>query len=392
MMPYRRLVVSVALVLSAACALRVGSTTGPALDLGRAVHVADGVQLYHLVDPALLEPPGPISVHLLRVDTRRARLRSALARDQVMGLEAVEATAARHGAVAAVNAGFFRPSGDPDGVLKIDGELVSDRDPTRPRGAVAIVERASGRPQRLEFDQLSVTTSLSFEARDQRHTVSIAGIDTTRLRGSLMLFTPRYHDDTDTAPAGTEWTLEGTPFTVRGRSQGVGKTAIPRNGAVLSFGGTDPPAPLDLLTVGRVVEIERRYEAVFGTPQDTWERAHQIVGGAGLLVRDGRSLRDWDVERFRGGFTTERHPRTMIGVDDDGIVWLITVDGRQLDSSVGMTFTELQGLALQLGLEHALNLDGGGSTTMVVGERLVNSPSDVAGPRAVSDVLLVVAR
>ena len=58
----------------------------------------------------------------------------------------------------------------------------------------------------------------------------------------------------------------------------------------------------------------------------------------------------------------------------------------------GMTFAELQALAERLRLTDALNLDGGGSTTMVIGDRIVNRPSDATGPRPVSDVLLVKAR
>jgi len=116
------------------------------------------------------------------------------------------------------------------------------------------------------------------------------------------------------------------------------------------------------------------------------------VGGAGLLVRDGQAVTDWKVERLRAGFDTERHPRTMIGVDGRGQIWLITVDGRNERISLGMRFAELQYLARQLGLRDALNLDGGGSTTMVVRDRIVNHPSDRAGPRPVSDSLLVFAR
>jgi exopolysaccharide biosynthesis protein len=54
-----------------------------------------------------------------------------------------------------------------------------------------------------------------------------------------------------------------------------------------------------------------------------------------------------------------------------------------------MSFTELQSLARRLGLRSALNLDGGGSTTMVVQGQIVNHPSDATGPRPVSDAILV---
>ena len=57
-----------------------------------------------------------------------------------------------------------------------------------------------------------------------------------------------------------------------------------------------------------------------------------------------------------------------------------------------MTFAELQRLARRLKLQNALNLDGGGSTTMVVHGAVVNHPSDPAGPRKVSDALLVLAK
>jgi exopolysaccharide biosynthesis protein len=71
---------------------------------------------------------------------------------------------------------------------------------------------------------------------------------------------------------------------------------------------------------------------------------------------------------------------------------LVTVDGRNPQISLGMTFVELQRLAARLKLTDVLNLDGGGSTTMVVKGVIVNHPSDAAGPRKVSDSLIVIAR
>ena len=132
----------------------------------------------------------------------------------------------------------------------------------------------------------------------------------------------------------------------------------------------------------------------FGTPAGHWTGARDIVGGAGLLRRDGRSLRplEWVPEKMRGGFTTDRHPRTMVGVGAKGSIWLVTVDGRNPAVSLGMTFAELQRLAERIGLRDALNLDGGGSTTMVVRGEVVNHPSDPTGPRRVTDGLLVFPR
>ncbi len=57
-----------------------------------------------------------------------------------------------------------------------------------------------------------------------------------------------------------------------------------------------------------------------------------------------------------------------------------------------MTIAELAALLLELGALEAINMDGGGSTTMAVRGKVVNSPSDLAGERAVGDALLVFLR
>ena len=135
-----------------------------------------------------------------------------------------------------------------------------------------------------------------------------------------------------------------------------------------------------------------QYETKLGSSRRDWARARHAISGAGLLLLDGREITDWTDEQIASGFDTTRHPRTVIGSDAQGAIWLVTVDGRNPEISLGMSFTELQRLARRLGLRSALNLDGGGSTTMWVGGRIVNTPSDAGGPRKVSDAILVVPR
>jgi exopolysaccharide biosynthesis protein len=65
---------------------------------------------------------------------------------------------------------------------------------------------------------------------------------------------------------------------------------------------------------------------------------------------------------------------------------------RYMCHSIGMTLPDLARLAERLKLRDALNLDGGGSTTMVVKGKIVNNPSDPTGPRLVSDAVLVTLR
>ncbi len=372
--------------LVVACALAV--LHGQTLDLGSPRDVAPGVSLYHTTDASLIDPAGSLSVWLLRVDPARADLRAALANDEVVGTETVGDTAARHDAIAAVNAGFFRPNGDPAGIYTFGGRLISETD--RPRGAVGIVRHGSG--LRLIFDRVSASASLAVHRALRRATrVRIDGIDTTRRLGALMLFTPAYHAHTDTAAGGTEWVLDGPPLRVAGSPRRDGKTPIPRQGFVLSYGGARPPPVLNRLRPGTTVRIETQYVPE-ATPAAEWAAASDIIGGAGLLARSGRYVDDWKVERFSAGFAESRHPRTMIGTTADGIIWLVVVDGRQPQLSSGMTLVELRELARRLGLTNALNLDGGGSSTMWVSGRVVNSPSDATGPRRVSDSLLIADR
>jgi exopolysaccharide biosynthesis protein len=71
---------------------------------------------------------------------------------------------------------------------------------------------------------------------------------------------------------------------------------------------------------------------------------------------------------------------------------MITVDGRQAGVSVGMNLRELAEYLLSLGAIDAMNLDGGGSTTMFVDGKVVNTPSDKEGERKVSDAIVVTLR
>ena len=121
-----------------------------------------------------------------------------------------------------------------------------------------------------------------------------------------------------------------------------------------------------------------------------------ITGGGPRLLDDGRLAVASGPEGFAppgspsffDAFVASRNPRTLAGVRADGTLLLVTVDGRRRGWSAGVTLVEAARVMRYLGAEDALNLDGGGSTAMTVGRRLVNRPSDPGGERPVSDALL----
>ena len=114
--------------------------------LGLAERIADGVELYRLDDPGLLDPPGPVAVQALRLDPGKVRIDIGLAQDRLPARETVPGIAGRNGALAAVNAGFFAlADGGPAGFLKKRGTVVGRS--RRPRGAVAFVERSGKRSE-----------------------------------------------------------------------------------------------------------------------------------------------------------------------------------------------------------------------------------------------------
>ena len=112
------------------------------------------------------------------------------------------------------------------------------------------------------------------------------------------------------------------------------------------------------------------------TTTPDWNNMEMAVTGSALLIKDGLIPNPFSYN------ISGRHPRTAIGSTKDGKqLILVTVDGRQ-NSSIGMTQTEMAQLLLELGAFNALNLDGGGSTTLVSRTPgtneldVVNKPSD----------------
>ena len=89
------------------------------------------------------------------------------------------------------------------------------------------------------------------------------------------------------------------------------------------------------------------------------------------------------------GFSRKRHPRSCLGITEESLIFM-TVDGRS-GQAAGMSLYELQDFLLGLGCTDAINLDGGGSTTLWTRSRgVINTPSDALGERAVANAILLI--
>jgi len=123
-----------------------------------------------------------------------------------------------------------------------------------------------------------------------------------------------------------------------------------------------------------------------GEPRRVPPDARQIVQGNVWIVKDGKPVAPT-------GNAKVRHPRTAIGLDETGTkLTILTIDGRRPGTALGMTGPEIAQEMLRLGCTNALNLDGGGSTTLVMrdpadgDEKIINHPSD-SHERPVADVI-----
>jgi len=116
-----------------------------------------------------------------------------------------------------------------------------------------------------------------------------------------------------------------------------------------------------------------------------WRGVLDVLGGNPTLLEKRRNTVG---ECPPSAYFCQRHPRTGVGVKPNGRLLFVVVDGRR-PGSVGMRPMQFARLFRYLGATSALNLDGGGSTTMVVRDRVINQPSDSQGERAVSSALVV---
>ena len=157
-----------------------------------------------------------------------------------------------------------------------------------------------------------------------------------------------------------------------------GSVKIPKDGYVLV---SNENYILDYLKKRDCIKIEWQ-------TQPDWSNVKEAVSGGPYLIKNSEIFIDEKIQNFKFAKKDTYAPRSAVGIGKNGKLYLIAVDGRLNGYSVGVTLEQLAKLLKKLDLKEAINLDGGGSTTLIADEKILNKFSD-HHERKISNGLLI---
>ncbi len=346
---------------------------------------------------------GPWRIHVIEIELHQPdlHLETARATDRYQGRETISSIVRRKSdqsryVVAAINGDYFNlETGESQNNHILGGTFV--RAFTSPGFHPEYVDIPNSQfaiswDKRPSIDQFVFLGSVRW-TDGTWHTLS--GVNIVPRRGGLSLFNTWIGDSgtpgdesVGSIPLAIVRTIKDT-LVCTGQSpiQYRSNVPIPSNGFVIA-GFKQWRETLDTsYTEGDTVRLVLRMHPAVGN-------IRELVGGWPRIVRSGKSIFDSPdfPENAEAAVFSKRHPRTGIGFSADSTrLFFVTVDGRQ-ESSVGMSLPEFARLMVAQGIADGLNLDGGGSTTLVVNGEIVNSPSDPTGERPVGNCILLVAQ
>ena len=120
-----------------------------------------------------------------------------------------------------------------------------------------------------------------------------------------------------------------------------------------------------------------------------WKVNWAVGGGPVLMTKGEINITNNQEHKFAGKAILDKHPRTAMGYTRDGDLIIMVIQGRMKGIAVGATLTETAILFKQLGCEAAINLDGGGSSCMLINGKETIKPSDPTGQRPVPAVFYI---
>lgn len=291
-------------------------------------------------------------------DHEKYQLRPILAKHQIRGRATVTQMTSDLDDIAIINASYFMANGSLIGVTKIDGEIVGVDDFYR--SAVGIYEDGS-----VVFGRVRYQGEIDLYGER----IPLNGVNVERIENFLVLYNSYFGSTTGTNDFGVEVVVKGGIVTDIFYDKG--NNAIPAGGYVISAHG---PAA-EILRYAQINDEIKIDQKIFSEDGD-FESIPNIVGAGPRLVMDGRVFVTANEEKFPADIRVGRAPRSAVGVNSYGDYIFAVVDGRQAHSR-GCTLQEWAEILLnEFGAFNAINLDGGGSTELIVKDKLVNKPSD----------------
>ncbi|VXD10457.1 conserved hypothetical protein [Planktothrix serta PCC 8927] len=279
------------------------------------------------------------------------------------GIDSLAKTVDNCQCLGAINGGYFnRNNLLPLGAIRRDNQWFSG--PILNRGAIAWNDSGQVKIARLSLKETLITSS------GQRLDCEL--LNTGYVKAGIARYTPEW-GESYTPLAGNEIIIVVENNIVKQQLEQTNTTtaiAIPKNGYLLTLRSFR--SVLSSFSIGTSITIESQT-----TPSDFNAFPH-ILGGGPLLLQNGQVVVDAIAEGFNIWFADQSAIRSSVGVTAKG-EWLIaTVHNRV--GGVGAKLTEMALLMQQLGATDALNLDGGSSTSLVLGGQLLNRIPDTAAP------------
>lgn len=344
--------------------------------------VSTGIKYSKLIEKAL-----PLSIHVLEIDLKNPHIKieSFKAANLIKGNERTSVMAkqnsfAGHKVVAAVNGDFYHAGGIPTNIQIRNGQIIS---PPITRTIIA-----------FDVNNKPIMNSIKYFGKvfKGNSSFNIDGVNIPRKDNQLVLLNRYFGESSGTNSSSREilvqrvsrWIVNDTVKCIVKKIQiGIGNMLIPDTTyAVISTEGSANDFTKSI-RIGDTIKI-------LNTITPAFPKIKEAIGGFIQVVNHGKDYVDQSYQKeYKPGHALLRHPRTAVGFSQDSTkLYLVAVDGRQAHS-VGMNLHELADLMIKIGVHYGLNLDGGGSTTMVVKDSVVNIPSD-GKERAVSNGLLII--
>ncbi|MBN1478128.1 phosphodiester glycosidase family protein [Candidatus Sumerlaeota bacterium] len=402
-----------ATVISMIASLAVGWTDGFFLDESIPVGLEENLERSRVIGRGVTQHQAytwvePYFLNWVWVDRDDEGLmwRAVKAHDRVEGNRPLSEMAAEAGIddwcpVAALNADFWASGGGPVGLCVVDGRLL-----TLGNGRPAVMQTGDGE---LHMDRFHFEVDLEFDEQGRDSALAIDDVNLPAHRiaeddpSHVVIYTgDSVNEEAPIWPPArlgftTDWSAvalrleEPTELAINqaiaGELVAISEADVAErwpDDLILVVGYGASAEGVAALPLGEDAELEIECEEV--SDDVAW-----ALGGGPILLRDGEVVVTEEGEPgFRSSFITTRHPRSLIGWNDDGVI-LAVVDGRQPDLSQGMGLVECAEWMRDQGATHAMNFDGGGSSSLWARGETASSPSDAGGERSVTDGLVLLS-